>query len=188
MPCGIRIGLSRCTPHPGSAMALQAGRDVDPVAQKIAISDHYVAHMNPYAKAQGALRVCPGACSESLLDLARTLDGVHSAQELGEHTVPCCVGDPTPMFRYQPVHDFTMGGEGSEGSDLILAHKTGVIRDIRSKNGRQPPFNLVLLRTHRTPGAVPDQLCCRSGRVSSLHLGSARSCRQAWPNVSGRRG
>jgi hypothetical protein len=84
-----------------------------------------------------------------------------------QNTVTSGIGNPPAMFGNEPVHDLTMGSQGMKGADFVLAHQARIACHVSRENGNQSPLDLVLLPIHGTLGVVPDQLCCRSGRVSS---------------------
>ena len=189
-PACIRVGLCGDIHRSRLREALQPRGDVHPVAQQVAIPHHHVANVNPDPELQAVLRrVCPdlseasASCTWTAHRTASTALG-NSARTLSPAVFairPPCSAISRSMISRRSVRLRSV-------RILILAHQARVTRHVSCEDSCQSPLDLVLLWTHRTPGAVPDQLCCRSGRVSSLHLGSARSCRQAWPNVSGRRG
>jgi hypothetical protein len=94
--------------------ALQAGGDIDAVAQEITASDHYIANMDADAEAEGTFWGSVSIqVSECLLDLDGTLDGINGGREFSQQSITCRVGDPAPMLRNEPVHDLAISGKGS---------------------------------------------------------------------------
>jgi hypothetical protein len=61
--------------------------------------NHYVADMDTYSEAQWMFgSLVAEQVGERLLNLYRALDRVYSARELGQNTVACGIGDPSPML------------------------------------------------------------------------------------------
>ena len=51
---------------------------------------------------------CPGQPEPGPLDGDGTVDGIDSAEELGQHTIASRIGDATAMLDNQPIHDLAM--------------------------------------------------------------------------------
>jgi hypothetical protein len=114
--------------HPsGLSDPLQARGYVDPIAQKVATSNHHVPDMDADAEAECTIHAYASVhVTERLLDLDGTLDGIDGGGKFGQYAVACGVGDPAPMLRNEPVHDLTVSRESTEGPHLVLAHQPGV--------------------------------------------------------------
>jgi hypothetical protein len=79
---------------------------------------------------------------ESLLHLHGGLNRIHSAWELRQHAVPCCIGDPASMLADEPVHDFPMRREGPQRPNFVNAHEPRVALHVCRKDSRETPLNL----------------------------------------------
>ena len=86
------------------------------------------------------------------------MDSIDSAGKLGQDTIACGVGDATAMLDDQSVHNLATGSECAKCPNLILPHQARVARYVSREDRSQSSLDPVLLRTHRTPGAISDEI------------------------------
>jgi hypothetical protein len=111
--------------------SLQAGGDINGVAEEIVALNDDIADMYPDAEPHlltgRSIRIllCYG-----VLHRDSTLHGVHSTSEVSDETIASRVEDPTAMRGDQAIYDDPVRGEGAERVDLILPHQSAVALDI----------------------------------------------------------
>jgi hypothetical protein len=102
---------------------LQSSGDIHSISKQVAVPHHYIADVYPDPKSQGGfLKEILVRLRKCMLYVYGTLNGIHGAGELGQNTIASGVGDPSSMLCDEPIHDLTVGCQGTERSDLILAH------------------------------------------------------------------
>ncbi len=143
----VPIGGFRQAQAPGLRRRLQAGRDVDAVAEQVALVHHHVAEMD--ADAQAEPPRIPVGLGQRPLDGHGAGDGIRRAGEFGEHAVPGRVGDPPAMRRDQAVDDLAGRLEGPHGTALVVMHRLGVAGDVGGEDRRRTTFRDRPLRRGR---------------------------------------
>jgi hypothetical protein len=126
---------------------LQPRRDVDAVAEEIAVALDHVADRNADAKAHlPAGRIGHVARAQALLNVDRAAHGLDRAGKFGEHRVAGGIEDAAAGPRDEVIHHAAIGGEPPQRLLLVLGDEPAVARHVGGKNGRDFSF-------HRTPAA-----------------------------------
>src|SRR5262245_44013281 len=131
--------------NPGAlGQPLDAGRDVDPIPVETLALDNYIpqvdANTEHHLAGHWQLSV---PRFEVVLNRCRTLHRIDHAGELREQVIPRGVHHPTPRSLDVGGHHVAVGGEGSDGCHLIVAHEAAVALDIGSEDGRELPCDAV---------------------------------------------
>jgi len=118
-------------------ISLQAGRDIDGIAEQIVALNDNIADVD----ADPELHLITGRSisvfpSYGLLNFDGAFDGIHGAAEIGNNAVARGVEDPTAMRGDQAIDDDPVGREGLKGADLISPHQAAVAFDIGCENRR----------------------------------------------------
>jgi hypothetical protein len=96
----------------GLGERLQPCRNIDCVAEEIAVPHHHIAQMNPDAKQHAPVgRQSLVRLANSLLDRQCTGKPVGDTRELGQHRVPRRVGDAAAIFRDPRRSDLPAPGQ-----------------------------------------------------------------------------
>ena len=134
---------------PGSAIELEARRDVDAVAENVAILDNDVAQVEPDAIEQGARRRHVAVSSRHpLLKIDRAPERLRDALEFHQHAVAGRLDNAALAFGDRRVDQLEPHRlQSSESSLLIDFHKSGVADDIGRKNRSEAA--LYFLTFHR---------------------------------------
>ena len=148
----------------GLGEAFQPHRDIDAVAEDVAILDQDVAEIDADAELQpaaGGLGVI--ARGHRLLQRHGAAHRVQQAGELGEEPVAAGAGDAAAMVGdLRPDHVAQRCPHAAERALLVALDQPGVAHDVGRENGGKPPLR---------PGGLP-----RFGRDD--HVDSQASCRK----------
>jgi hypothetical protein len=69
-------------------------------------------------------------------------NGVYCACELDQQSVAGRLDDPTTIFGYGRINDFTTNRfQGTQRANLVGAHKTGIAGDISRQDSRKSSFD-----------------------------------------------
>ena len=148
----------------GLGQRLQAGGDVDAIAEEVVALDHHVAEVDadpelePPVLGQLAISGC-----QLLLDLDRASRGFDGTRELGQHAVPGGADDPAVAAGDQRVHLLPVRVQGAERAFLVGRHETAVALHVGTEDGRE--LTLDARRgsrlLHCAPGRCLQQAQCR---------------------------
>ena len=146
---------------PGSAIGLEARRDIDPVAEDVVLVDDDVAEIDADAEIDAPLGRHVGVAGGHLaLHLDRATNRIDHARELAEQTVARRMDDAAAVLL-----DFGVGNlapqhfQRSQRAFLIRPHQARVTRDVRRQNCRQAPLDPFLCHGRR-PYEVDKRLLC----------------------------
>jgi hypothetical protein len=140
---------------------LQAGGDIDAVAEDATVLDHHVADIDADAKDHAPLRglVCVRG-SNGLLDLRGAVDRIHHAGKFRQHAVARGSRDQSGVVLDQIVDDEAMVRQPRKGGRLVAFHMPAVGHDVGREDGDQ--FSLQTRRFHgRSFGSKTDRQCQR---------------------------
>ena len=146
--------------------AFQARRDVDAVAEKIAVALDHVADGDADAEAHlPAGRIGHVAGAQALLDVDGAAHRLDRAGKFGEHGVARGIENPAAGARDEVVHHRAIGGEPPQRLLFVFGDELAVAGDVGSENGRDFSF-------HRTPAAslTETALDCRHRRCHATGL------------------
>src|SRR5262249_53003777 len=117
----------------------EPSRNVDAVAEDVAILDDDVTDIDAHPKFNSALcRYCGVAGDHLPLHLDRTTHRVYYAGELDKEAVAGGLDDATPMLRNFGVAEFTTNGTQCRQRALfVFAHQPRIAGDIGRQDGRQ---------------------------------------------------
>jgi hypothetical protein len=76
------------------------------------------------------------------------VNGVHGARELGQNTIASGIRDAATMFSDQAIHLFAVGGQGTKGPGLVLAHQARITCYVCRKDRGQLALKPLLFRCH----------------------------------------
>jgi hypothetical protein len=111
--------------------ALEASRDIDAVAEKVAIALDDVAERNPDAENHASsLRERGVASRERLLDVHGGPHGFDRRIELGENRIACRVEDAPAPPAHEIREDLAVFHEPLQGAILILGDEPAIAADI----------------------------------------------------------
>jgi hypothetical protein len=134
--------------------ALQAGSDVDAVADQIVPLHQHVAKVDSHAESQArCLRCVFCNCINALLDTGGAAHGLDRARELGQDAVAGGAENAAVMLPHQPVEGVPAGAQGAVGALLVRPHHAGISGRIRAQDGRQLACGFLF--PHRTPASRP---------------------------------
>src|SRR5690348_6113903 len=134
--------------------SLQAGRDIDGIAEEIVALHDDVADVQPDAETHlhtgGPISVllCHG-----VLHRDSTLHGIDGADEIGDEAIASRVEDPTAMRGDQAVDDGSVTVESAERADLISLHESAVAFDIGCEDRGELPFDRTFFQGSAPPGS-----------------------------------
>ena len=125
----------------GGRQLLQAGRNVDAVAEDVAVLDDHVAEVDADPELDPArrrnVRVAP---RHSALDFGGALHGVGNALEFHQHAVAGGLDDAALALGDRGVEELDpVGLEPREGARLVGFHEPAVTDHVSRENRRQPP-------------------------------------------------
>src|SRR5262249_40883613 len=134
---GLASDLLECAPGKvyatGLAFILDAGCDIDAVAEDVVAVDNDVAHVDANAEDN----LWPGAALTLRhlgLHAHRAVDSIDGTSELHQHAVAGRLYGPAVMLGDCRIDDLAPQGlQHREGANLVGAHQPGITRDI----GRQ---------------------------------------------------
>jgi hypothetical protein len=135
---------------------LQAGRDVDPVAEDVAVVDDDVAHVEPHPEYDlallGHLRV---DLAHRPLDRKRAHGPLDGARELGQNAVAHVLHDATavPLHRRVDLRAAERP-QARMGAGLVPRHEPGITYDVDRKDCGQAAFGSRAAR-HFSPRTEP---------------------------------
>src|SRR5262249_26514536 len=122
--------------------SLQAGRDINGVAEQVVALNDDVADMDADPKSHRLISRSIGVLlGYRVLNFDATLHGINGAGEIGDEAIACRVEDPTAMRGDQAIDDDPVSRQGAKGADLIEPHQAAVALDIGGKNCRELPLN-----------------------------------------------
>lgn len=124
----------------------QPGRDVDTIAEDIAVLENDVAKVDADAELDALfLRHALIAGRHVSLDLDGAGNGIHNALELDKHSVACQLESPALVVGDPDIDQFTaVTIERLKSSGFIDPHQTAVAHDVGSENCAQPSFQYPL--------------------------------------------
>ena len=146
--------------------SLQPCRDVDAVAENVAILDHHVADIDADAKQHPALlgqRFV--GLGERLLDGNGSAHRVDDAREFGKHAVAGRAGDLAASVCNELVDDGATCRERGERALLIVMHEARIAHDVGGHDGHKLAFEG---RRFRLGHGAPRRAVERRRRQSSL--------------------
>ena len=145
---------TRNTNSAGLGYRLQAGGDVDRIAEQVYPFDDHVADMNTDAEPHRfARRAALILLADNLLHSDGALHRINCAGEVGNDAVAGSVDDPPAMRRDQSVHDGAVRLEPIQGADLVLPHQLAVARDV----GREDRCEFSFDRLDRHLRLLPEE-------------------------------
>ena len=122
--------------------ALQAGRDVDAVAQQVAVALDHVADGDADAERHlPARRIGHVAGSQALLDVDRAAHRFDRARKFRQHGIAGGVEDAPAAFGDEIVGHRPVGGQTPQRLLLVLGDQPGVAGNIGRKNRRDLAFH-----------------------------------------------
>jgi hypothetical protein len=118
---------------------LDPRRDIDTVAQEVAVLDDDVAEIDADAKPHALLRgkmIVAGA--QRRLNLGGAANRVYRAWKLGKNRIACGVEYPTSMHLEHLVEDFAMAAQDLDRALLVFSHHLAVADDIGHEDRCEP--------------------------------------------------
>src|SRR6266478_2035319 len=107
--------------------SLQAGRDINGVAEEIVALHDDIADVQPDPKPHlltgRSIRILP---AYGVLHFDSAFNGIDGAGEIGDETIASRVEDPTAMRGDESIDNDPVGREGTKGADLIEPHQAAV--------------------------------------------------------------
>jgi hypothetical protein len=133
--------------RPRLAQRLQAGGDVDAVAEDVVAVDDDVADVDADAEDDApSLRHRSVAARHAALDRERAADCVDDAPELDEHAVARRLDDAAAVTGDRGVDELAaVRLQRRQGADLVDAHQAAIADDVRRQNRRQPALDALPL-------------------------------------------
>jgi hypothetical protein len=129
----------------GLGQALEAGGQVDPVAEDVLAVDDDVAQVDAHAPEDLAVRRRRViALGEGALDLGGAGHRVDHAGELGQEAVAHELDDAPPApgdGRFDQL--LVVGLDGGQGADLVGAHEAAVAGHVGGQDGGKPAFDVL---------------------------------------------
>ena len=122
--------------------ALEACRDIDAIAEEIAVPLDDIADGDADAKRHlpaRRIRHVPGA--QAFLDVDRTAHGFDCARKFGEDGVTCGVEDPAAALGDEIVGHLTIGRQPAQRLLFVLGNQSAVAGNIGRKNCRDLAFH-----------------------------------------------
>ncbi len=117
--------------------AFQPRRDVDALAEQIAVALHHVADRDADAERHlAARRIGHVARAQAFLDVDRAAHGFDRRRKFGQHGIARGVEDAPRGFRDEVVDHLAIGGEPAQRLLLVLRDEPAVTRDIRGEDRR----------------------------------------------------
>ena len=141
---------------PGSAKRLQARREVDAVAEDVALLDDHVAEIDADAEADLPLAGDVGvAFGHAPLHLGRALDGVDDARELHQHAVAGGLDDPAFFLGDGRIDQLEpMRAQPGERARLVRLHEPAVAHHVGREHRREPTLEPPLLHEGSRPAEL----------------------------------
>jgi hypothetical protein len=165
---------SRDAASAGLGQPLDAGGDVDAIAEDIAILHHDVADIDADAEPHPAIiREFLIRQGEVSLDFDRALDGSEDAAEFGQHAIAGCVAYPSAVLGNERIGDGAMSREGGKRRHLVDTHQAAVALDIRRQNGDE--FSLEMWCFHVRPIHLSSSISARHRLKPACRPGLART-------------
>ena len=122
---------------------LQPRRDVDAVAEQVAVALDHVADGDADAERHlPARRIGHVAGSQAFLDVDGAAHRIDGAGKLREHGIAGGVEDATAGLRDEIVHDLAVGGQTPQRLLFILGDQSGVTGNVRCEDRRDLAFHL----------------------------------------------
>ena len=117
---------------------LDAGSDIDPVAENIAVLQHHVADIDADTELHPAvlLQIVVRA-RELVLDVDGALDRGQRAAEGGQNAVACGPANPPLVARDQTIRDQTEGRKRRQRPLLVDLHHAAIACDVGGQNRDQ---------------------------------------------------
>ena len=131
--------------------AFQARRDIDAVAENVAVLDHDVAEIDADAELDAAiLRHAGVAAGHAVLDFDRAGDGVDHAGELDQHAVAGQLDDAALVLGDPRVDQFLAARlERGKRGGLVDAHQPAVADHVGSQYGGKPSLGAFVSHRRR---------------------------------------
>jgi hypothetical protein len=144
----------------GLGERLEAGGDVDAVAEDVAFIDDDVADIDADAKLDAAIgQNTQVAVCHLALHLYRAARGVDDARELDQEPVTGRLDDPAMMLSDLRIDQLpTMRLQAFKRAFLVASHQARVASNVGRQDGCQPPIGPLALPS----GHCPDPDGCRS--------------------------
>ncbi len=115
----------------GIGQGLQAGGDVDAVAEKFPFAHQHVPQVDADAELHLPLRGQFGvALGQLALDFHRRRDGVHHGGKFGQNGIPRRVHDAPLELLDVGGEYFAIGGQGAHRGLVVLAHQAGIAHHV----------------------------------------------------------
>ena len=167
----------------GLGQRLQAGGDVDAIAEQVIALDHHVAEVDADPKLEPSVlgQLAISGC-QLLLNLDRTSRRFDGARKFGQDAVPGAPDDPAVAAGYQRIHLLPIGVQGAERAFLVSRHEAAVALHVGAEDGRELTLDARRGRSSaalRTPRGVVHQRAVsvrRSGLASQLTARGQASC------------
>ena len=143
--------------------AFQPRRDVDAVAEQVAVALDHIADRDSDAEIHlPAGRIGHIARAQALLNIDRAAHRFDRAREFGQHGVACGIEDAAAGAGDEIVHHRPVGCEAPQRLFFVLGDEPAIACDIGGKNRRDFPFHGALAesdaRTMRAPAAARNRL------------------------------
>jgi hypothetical protein len=118
---------------------LQAGGDVDAVAQNIIAVDDDVAQIDANAECDAVIFLDVGiACRHALLHFDHALGGIHHGGEFQQQAIAHGFDDAAAVALDQCVDQFrAMAAQVGKRAGFVHAHQPGIANHVGRNNGRQ---------------------------------------------------
>ena len=122
--------------------AAEAARDVDAVAQQVAVALHHVADGDSDPEAHlPARRIGEVAGAQALLHVDRAAHRLDGARKLGQHGVAGGIENPAREARDEILEDGPVGLEAPQRFLFVLGHQLAVTGDVGSHDGCNLAFH-----------------------------------------------
>ena len=126
---------------PRQCQRFEARRDIDAVAEDIAVLNHDVADVDSDAELHAVFgRLTLAGDGEVLLDPHGAIEGVDDTRELCQHAVAGGPGDTALMLGNQRIDDEAQAGQRGQRRNLVALHVSAIAFDIGGENGDEPAF------------------------------------------------
>ena len=125
---------------PGSAMALQAGGDVDAVAEDVVAVGQHIADIDADAELDPALGRPGGGRGHAALHRDGAAHGIDGAGELDQQAIARGLDDAAAVSADFGVDQLpAQGPQPRQGPLLVIADEPAVAGDIGGQDGGDPP-------------------------------------------------
>src|SRR5262249_55446592 len=116
--------------------------DIDHISVAALAFHHHIAQIDANAELHAAVRRQLGVPDFQLaLDGHGTLHGLDHTGKLRQQIIPRGVHDAPPVLLDERGHELPVGGDGTDGRYLVLAHEAAVSLHIRAEDRRKLPFH-----------------------------------------------